>query len=131
VSFVLLAYDEAQQHEAEAMPLEGPSLGDEEPGTELGEAYTNLRAALRDGDPLQKRLQLSAEEGGASLGKQSDVNPNNDPYPDPSLTLTLTLTLALTLTRQPLYHAAVSAAAQATRGDATQVQRAAQRQGGG
>ena len=71
MSFVLVAYDESQQRAAEALPLEGPCLADDEPGSELGEAYTNLRAALRDGDPLQKRLQLSAEEGGAPLGNLS------------------------------------------------------------
>ena len=54
MSFVLLAYDDATQAEAEALPLEGPSLGKDEPGTELGETYANLRAALREGDPQQQ-----------------------------------------------------------------------------
>ena len=65
VSFVLLAYDDTTQAEAEALPLEGPSLGKDEPGMELGETYANLRAVLREGDPLQKRLHLTSEEEGA------------------------------------------------------------------
>ena len=32
---------------------------------ELGETYANLRAALREGDPLRKRLHLTSEEEGA------------------------------------------------------------------
>jgi len=65
VSLVLLAYDDTTQAEAEALPLEGPSLGKDEPGMELGETYANLRAALREGDPLRKRLHLTSEEEGA------------------------------------------------------------------
>ena len=57
MSLVLLAYDDTSQAEAEALPLQGPGLGKDEPGMELGETYANLRAALREGDPLRKHPQ--------------------------------------------------------------------------